>query len=406
MRFSQTADQLIPELAGRQRTFLLAGAVGLALSVVGYLSNAPQFFQSYLQAYMFALGLSLGSLALLMIHQLSGGAWGVVIRQPLGAATRVLPYLTILFLPIVFGMHDLYHWTHEDVVAADVILQGKAKYLNTSFFLIRAAIYFATWNLLAFLLNKWSAEQDQSGDPLTAIRMQRLSAGGLLLYAFSMSFAAFDWMMSLDPHWFSTIYGVLIMGGQGLAALAFMLTLMSYLSRRAPASIASVYSPQIFHDLANLMLAFVILWAYFSFSQYLLIWSGNLPEEITWYMSRLEGSWIAIGIVLMMFHFAVPFFLLLWRAIKRNPANIVKVTIAIMVVRNIDLFWLIAPEFHEHGVVVSWMDVVFPLALFALWVGLFLMQLRARPLLPVNDPQFEEALGPVLAGGELPKGAH
>jgi hypothetical protein len=236
--------------------------------------------------------------------------------------------------------------------------------------------------------------------------MQKLSAGGLVAYGLTITFAAFDWLMSLEPHWFSTIYGVLIMGGQGLATLAFMLTVLTYLSRKVPAAMTNVYSPQIFHDLANLMLAFVILWAYFSFSQYLLIWSGNLPEEITWYMSRLQGSWIAIGIVLMLFHFAVPFFLLLWRAIKRNPANIVKVTIAIMVVRNIDLFWLIAPEFHEHGVSVSWMDVVFPLALFSLWVGLFLMQLRTRALLPVNDPQFEEALGPVLTGGELPKGAH
>src|SRR4051794_16995940 len=198
MRFSQTADQLIPELAGRQRTLLLAGAGALAISAVGFFLNAPQFFQSYLQAYMFVLGLSLGSLGLMMIHQLSGGAWGVVIRQPLGAATRVLPFLTILFLPIAFGIHDLYHWSHADAVAADEVLQAKAPYLNVTFFLVRAALYFVVWNGLAFLLNKWSADQDRTGDPAIAIRMQRLSAGGLLLYAFTMSFAAFDWLMSLD----------------------------------------------------------------------------------------------------------------------------------------------------------------------------------------------------------------
>jgi hypothetical protein len=404
MRFSETADQLIPELKGRQQTFLMAGAAGLALSAVGYFMNAPQFFQSYLQAYMFVLGLSLGSLGLTMIHQLSGGAWGVVIRQPLGAATRTLPILAILFLPIAFGVHDLYHWSHADVVEHDEVLQAKAKYLNVTFFYVRALIYFAIWNGLAFVLNKWSADQDRTGDPAIALRMQRVSAGGLLLYAFSVSFAAFDWLMSLDPHWFSTIYGVLIIGGQGLATLAFILTILTYLSRRVP-SMANVYSPQIFHDIANLMLAFVVLWAYFSFSQYLLIWSGNLPEEIPWYMTRLQGSWVAIGLGLVIFHFFVPFFLLLWRAIKRNPSNVIKVTIAILIIRNVDLFWLVAPAFHDHGVSVSWLDILLPLALLSLWLGLYFGQLRTRPLLPLHDPQFDEVLGPVLHGAE-PKAAH
>jgi hypothetical protein len=405
MGFSQTADQLIPELAGRQRTFLLAGAAGLVLSAIGYFVDAPQFFQSYLQAYMFVLGLSLGCLGLTMIHQLSGGAWGVVIRQLLAAGTRVLPIMAILFLPIAFGMHDLYHWTHADVVEHDEILREKAKYLNTSFFLIRAVIYFVIWNGLAFLLNKWSADQARTGDPAIAVRMQRLSAGGLLLFAFSVSFAAFDWLMSIDPHWFSTIYGVLIIGGIGLETLAFILTVMVYLVRRAP-SMAGVYSPQIFHDVANLMLAFVVLWAYFSFSQYLLIWSGNLPEEIPWYMTRLQGSWRAIALGLVIFHFFVPFFLLLWRSMKRNPGNIIKVTLAILVIRNVDLFWLVAPAYHEHGVSVSWMDIVLPLALVSLWLSFYFGQLRSRPLVPINDPQFDEVLGPVLSGGELPKAAH
>lgn len=402
--FNQTAEQLIPELATRQRTFLLAGAAGAALSAVGYFLNSAQFFQSYLMAYMFVLGLSVGCLALMMIHQLSGGAWGVVIRQPLGAATRVLPVLTILFLPIVFGMHHLYEWTHEDVVAHSEVLQHKAAYLNTTFFVARAAFYFAVWNLLAFLLNKWSAEQDRTGDPALAIRMQRVSAGGLIIHALCMSFAAFDWLMSLEPHWFSTIYGVLILGGQALSAMAFMIAMLVWLSRRKPLS--EVINPQHFHDLSNLMLAFVILWAYFSFSQYLIIWSGNLPEEIEWYLHRLQTGWRFIALMLVIFHFAVPFALLLSRAIKRVPANIVKVTVAILAARMIDLFWLVAPEFHHEGVSVSWMDVVVPATLIALWIGIFFSQLRRRPLLPVNDPQFEEALAaPFVHGGE-PKAAH
>jgi hypothetical protein len=405
MALRQTADELIPELARYQRQFLLAGAAGAVISFVGFLLNATQFFQSYLMSYMFVLGLSLGCLALGMVHQLSGGAWGVVIRRPIGAASRVLPVLTVLFLPIVFGMHHLYEWTHADVVANDEILKGKQVYLNTPFFLIRAILYFAVWNLISFFLNKWSLEQDRTGDPRFARRMQVLSGGGLVAYGLCITFAAFDWMMSLAPHWFSTIYGVLIMGGQGLSAMAFLLVVLVWLSRRKPLSGVVVASH--FQDLGNLTLAFVMLWAYFSFSQYLIIWSGNLPEEITWYMHRLQSGWRAVALVLVVFHFAVPFVLLLSRAVKREPETILKVAAAILVARVIDLFWLIAPEFHREGLSVSWMDVVLPLTLVSLWLGCFIWQLRGRAILPLYDPQFEEALGPIIErGGEKPRAAH
>jgi hypothetical protein len=405
MALRQTADELIPELARYQRQFLLAGAVGAVISFVGFLLNATQFFQSYLMSYMFVLGLSLGCLALGMVHQLSGGAWGVVIRRPIGAASRVLPVLTVLFLPIVFGMHHLYEWTHAEVVANDEILKGKQVYLNTPFFLIRAVLYFAVWNLISFFLNKWSLEQDRTGDPRFARRMQVLSGGGLVAYGLCITFAAFDWMMSLAPHWFSTIYGVLVIGGQGLTAMAFLLVALVWLSRRKPLSDVVVASH--FQDLANLMLAFVMLWAYFSFSQYLIIWSGNLPEEITWYMHRLQSGWRAVALVLVVFHFAVPFVLLLSRAVKREPETILKVAAAILVARVIDLFWLIAPEFHREGLSVSWMDLVLPLTLVSLWLGCFIWQLRGRAILPLYDPQFEEALGPIIErGGEKPRAAH
>ncbi len=402
---TETADLLIPELAQHQRRFLLAGAVGAAISVAGYFLDATQFFQSYLMAYMFVLGLTLGSLALGMVHQLSGGAWGVVIRRPIGAATRVLPVLTLLFLPIVFGMHHLYEWTHEDVVAHDPILQGKQLYLNQTFFLIRAAFYFAVWNGISWLLNRWGLEQDRTGDPRIARRMQMLSGGGLLGYGLCVTFASFDWLMSLEPHWFSTIYGVLIMGGQALSAMAFLIAILVWLSKRKPLS--DIVVPAHFHDLANLMLAFVMLWAYFSFSQYLIIWSGNLPEEITWYLHRLQTGWRFVAITLVIFHFVAPFILLLSRIVKRQPDIIVKVAVAILVVRLVDLFWLIAPEFHKTGLAVSWMDVVLPLTLFCIWLGCFLSQLRGRAILPVYDPQFQEAIGPIIDRiGEKPKAAH
>lgn len=394
MRLKRTADELIPELAQHQRRFLLAGAAGTLLSVVGFFIDPAQFYQSYLMAYMLVLGASLGCLALGMIHQLSGGAWGVVTRRMIGASSRVIPVLTILFVPIVLGMHDLYHWTHEDAVAADEILQHKQLYLNTPFFLIRAALYFVVWNALVYFLNTWSLEQDRTGDPTLPRRMQILSGGGLVAFALTVTFASFDWMMSLDPHWFSTIYGVLVMGGQGLTALALLIIMLTWLSRRPPLDTIVVLGH--FHDLANLMLAFVLLWAYFSFSQYLIIYSANLPEEITWYTRRLFTGWRVIGVFLVVFHFALPFAILLSRKLKRRPGFLVKVAVGILLVRLVDLFWLIGPELHTDGFSIHWLDVVLPLTLTALWAGLFFRELRGRAILPVHDPQFGEAIAPLI----------
>jgi hypothetical protein len=400
----QTADHAIPELAPRQRQLLIAGTAGLAVSIVGLIVNVTQFLQSYLMAYMFVLGIALGSLALGMVHQLSGGAWGVVIRRPIGAATRTLPVLTALFLPILFGMHRLYAWTDAALVARDEALQHKHLYLNTPFFVVRAAIYFLVWNALTYFLNAWSLEQDETADPRIARRMQLLSAGGLVAYGLTITFASFDWLMSLEPRWFSTIYGVLILGGQGLSAMAFLIAVLVWLSRRPP--LDRVIVPAHFHDLGNLLLAFVMLWAYFSFSQYLIIWAGNLPAEIAWYMHRLDTGWRVIGISLIVFHFAVPFCLLLSRRVKREAGILVAVVGGILIVRLVDLFWLIAPEFHTTGIRISPLDVLLPCSMFALWLGCFVWQLRGRPILPVHDPEFDEALGRILERADRPRTAH
>ena len=405
MTARETAGTLIPELAVRQRQFLLAGAAGAVLSAIGWFVNPTQFFQSYLTGYMLVLGASLGCLALAMIHQLSGGGWGVLARRPMGAAARVLPVLTVLFLPIVFGMHRLYIWTDAGVVAHDEVLQGKHLYLNTPFFLARAAFYFLVWNAISYFLNAWSLEQDRTGDPSLARRMQRLSGAGLVAYGLTITFASFDWLMSLEPHWFSTIYGVLIMGGQGLTALAFLLIVLVWLGRRAP--LADILVPAHYHDLGNLMLAFVMLWAYFSFSQYLLIWSGNLPEEISWYMHRTETGWRALALALVVFHFALPFVLLLSRRIKREPQLIVRVAIGMLIARLLDLIWLVAPEFHVTGLSLSWMDAIVPLTIASIWTGCFIRELRGRAILPIHDPEFDEALGALIEkAGERPGTAH
>ena len=386
-----TADVAIPELAPLQRALLVAGAAGMLVSLVGAAMNLTQFLQSYLMAYMWCLGATLGCFALGMVHQLSGGAWGVVIRRPIGAASRLLPVMTLLFMPIAFGMGHLYSWMN---VAHDEVLRHKQVYLNAPFFLARAAIYFVVWNTISYLLNAWSLEQDRTGDPRIARKMQLLSAGGLVAYGLTITFASFDWLMSLEPHWYSTIYGVLIMGGQGLTALSTLIVVLAWLSRRAP--LDRIVAPAHFHDLGNLMLAFVMLWAYFSFSQFLIIWAGNLPAEILWYQHRLEGSWRFVGIGLMLAHFAIPFVLLLSRSVKREPEMLLKVAGWILAIRVVDLFWLIAPEFHRDALSVSWMDIVLPLALGAVWLGGFIQQLRGRAILPVHDPEFDETLGRII----------
>lgn len=405
MVFEQTADALIPELRRHQRILLTAGGAGLALSAIGAAFDLTQFLQSYLMAYMFCLGATLGCLALGMVHQLSGGAWGVVLRRPIGAAARVLPIMTALFVPIALGMGRLYPWTDAALVAKDEILQHKHLYLNTPFFLVRAAIYFLVWNGISYFLSAWSLEQDQTGERRLSKRMQTLSAAGLLAYGLTITFASFDWLMSLDPHWFSTIYGVLIIGGQGLTAIAFLIVVISWLSRREP--LDALIVPAHFHDAGNLMLAFVMLWAYFAFSQYLIIWSGDLPHEIAWYQDRLQTGWRAIGALLVVVHFAVPFLVLLSRRVKRSGAALQKVAIGILVVRLVDLFWLIAPEFHKHGVSVSWLDILLPVSMAALWLGCFIWQLRGRAILPVFDPEFEETMGPIIQrAGDQPEEAH
>jgi hypothetical protein len=388
---SMSGNDMVPELRTYQDRLLRFGAVGAAACVVGLIMDPAQFVQSLLPAYMWILSVTLGSLALAMVHQISGGAWGVVIRRILGAATRTLPLLTILFIPIALGLRALYPWADETHVAADPMLQWKQPYLNAPFFLLRAAIYFGIWNGIAFFLNKWSLEQDATGDPTIPRKMQVLSAGGLLGYGLTITFASFDWLMSLEPHWFSTMYGVLIMGGQALSAMAFAIVVLSWLARRTP--LGGLISPNHFHDLGNLLLGFTMLWTYFGFSQYLIIWAANIPEETEWYIHRTGHGWQLIALALVVFHFAVPFLVLLSRAVKRHAPVLARVAAGLLVMRFFDLFWLSAPAFaHDGAFHLHWLDVVVPISIAAIWLAFFVYQLRGRALLPLYDPEFREAL--------------
>ncbi|HZT34261.1 MAG TPA: hypothetical protein VFA33_30500 [Bryobacteraceae bacterium] len=369
---------------------LAVGVVALAAGAAGGLGNPDQFFRSYLWAYLFFVGVTIGCMALLMLQYLTGGAWGVVIRRLCEAATRTFPLLLVLFLPVVLGISHLYSWSHPEVAAADEAIRHKQAYLNVPFFLGRAAFYFLGWIVFALLLNKWSLAQDTEPGSRQQLKLQLVSGPGLLFFGLSVTFMAIDWVMSIDPHWSSTMYGLLFIAGEGLSSMAFLITTLVILSRSRPFS--EVITRRHLHDLGKLMFAFVMVWAYFSFSQFLIIWAGNLPEEIPWYVRRLHGGWGWVGLALAAFHFAVPFLLLLSRDIKRNYNLLTAVAVWLLVMRMVDLYWLVMPEFRKGEFGVSWMDFVIPIGLGGIWLAAFTWQLPKRPLLPPGELHLEEAL--------------
>ncbi|MFB3817139.1 MAG: hypothetical protein ACE147_05690 [Candidatus Methylomirabilales bacterium] len=381
-----------PEL-DRLRTWSLAIGVGASLLfLVAAVGNRVHFFHAYLMAYLFWLGIALGCVALLMLHHLVSGRWGFVIQRLLESGGRTLPLLAVLFVPLLFGLRDLFLWARPEAVAAQAILQHRQPYLNGPFFSTRALVYFAVWITLASLLSKWSLEQDRTGSPDLTRKIRHLSGPGLVLYGLTMTFAAFDWVMTLGPQWHSTIFGAVFMVGQALAALCFVVLMSWRLADRGP--LAGVMSTKQVHDLGNLMLAFVMLWAYMAFSQYLIIWSGNLPDEIPWYLSRMAGNWMWVAMFLIAFHFAVPFLILLSRATKRHLRLLVPVAAGILVMRLVDLFFIVTPALHPGEVSVHWTDVLAPMAIGGIWFWAFLGYLRSQPLLPLHDPRFVPAPEP------------
>jgi hypothetical protein len=378
-------------LPGMKQFGTIAGVAGVVLAVAGlFMSGLDRFFQAYLVAYTFWMGVVLGSLALLMVQHLSGGAWGIVLRRPFEAAVRTIPFMAVLFIPIVFGMHSLYEWTHAEVAANDPIVSQKVLYLNTPFFLGRQAFYFVVWGTLGYFLTKWSAEHDRTGDPALVDKMSRLSGGGLVAYFLTVTLAMVDWTMSVNPHWFSTIWGMLYIGGQGLSAFAFGIVVLVMLSQAAPLS--RVVTAHHFHDLGKLLFAFLMLWAYLQFSQFLIIWSANIPEEIPHYLNRWDNSWKYLSIFIVVGHFIVPYALLLSRDLKKNSRKLFVIATWLLVARVTEYWWHVAPELHRDGLTLSLLDVALPLALGGIFISLFISQLGARPLLPVNDPGLEKAL--------------
>lgn len=367
---------------------LTAGAVAAAVAIVWAVFDPLQAARSYLLGYLLWLGIALGSLGILGIHYLAGGAWGAVVRRPLEAATRTLPLLAVLFVPIALSASAIFEWAHPGVMEHDPVLAAKSQYLNLPFFYVRAAIYFAAWVLVSIFLNRWSIAQDRDPGDAATQRLEMMGRGALVVYGITATFASVDWVMSLEPHWFSMVFGLLIMSEQVLSAFAFAIVVVLFLRRRE--LIPDVVRPQQMRDLGSFLLAFVMIWAYLSLSQLLIIWSANLPEEISWYLRRSVGGWKEVGTGLVLLHFAVPFFVLLSRHAKEHAKVLGGVALWLLFGRWVELVWLIVPSYEKGGFTLHVLDVVLPVALGGIWLWAYLGHLGRHPLLPLHDPALQE----------------
>jgi hypothetical protein len=378
--------QAPPDLSGLRNKAFFIGLAGLVACAAGWMmSGSEQFLRSYLLGFVYWLLIAVTCNAWLMLHHLVGGQWGVITRRLFEAGARTIPLTALLVIPILFNVPTLYEWARPEVMAHDEVLQKKAAWLNPGFFIGRLIFYLVVFSILGLLLNKWSVEQEEGGGEAAKDKLRALSGPGILIHGLTLTFAAFDLGMSLEPHWPSTMYGVLYIIGGGLATMAVVILVLRSLSESEP--MAGLLRPNHFHDLGTLLFAFVVLWAYVNFSQFLIIWAGNLPEETVWYLKRAQGVWLPISVLLMAFHFAVPFFLLLVRFNKKKKAILATTAAFMLFMRLMDLMWLISPSFqdiHAGSHMFHWMDFAAPLAIGGIWMGVFVYQLGRRPLVPLE----------------------
>ncbi len=367
-----------------------AGAVALVVCVVGAFFDPAQFFRAYLASYLFYQGIGLGCLAILMIYYVTGGAWGFLIRRFLEAGTRTLPLLALLLIPVGIGLRYLFVWARPEAVAADPNLQWKQVYLNVPFWWVRAVFYFAVWLTFGYFLNAWSRRQEETGDARYARLLENLSGPGLVAYGICMHFAAVDWIMSLQTAFKSSIYGPLVASGQILSGMGLVLVMLAWLSPRPP--LGDVVSAKTLNDLGNLLLAFLVIWAYLVFFEFMLIWIANLPHEILWYLDRSRGGWQWVAWALFVFHFAVPFVLLLARPVKQSRVALAGVAGLVLFLHLVFLNWQILPAFAATRLTDHWMDFLMPVGLGGIWFGYYLWQLESRPLLPEHDENRTHAL--------------
>ncbi len=362
---------------------LIVGLVGLTASAWGYFADSAQFFHSYLVAFVFWLSMGLGGLFFTMLHHLVDAEWSTVLRRWAESAMATLPMMALFVIPVLWGMPDLYHWSHVDVVAQDEILQAKAGYLNPTFFVIRSIGYFVIWGLLVTYLYRSSLKQDQGHSDALTQRLRKISAPGMILFALTISFAAFDWLMSLDAHWYSTIFGVYWFSGAFLSVLCFMVLLGLY--QRQKSILNETVTLEHYHDLGKLIFGFIVFWAYMGFSQYLLIWYANIPEETVWFAHRWQGGWKWMSLVLVFGHFVLPFLALMTRAAKRNMIVLGTTAVWLLVMRWVDFYWLTFPNLHEHGPQISWIDFTTLAGVGGIFIWFFWRKYTANPVIPVGD---------------------
>ena len=400
-------DSVAPGLRTRAEPGTLGGAISLRLgigavaliaSLVGLFlgeESAKQFYHSYLVAYMFGLSLVLGAMFFVLIQHLSRAGWSVVVRRLAENVMGAMPLMALLFVPLIFGHGTLYHWVHLSHLAPgdagyDPVIAGKTGYLNSTFFFVRVALYFAVWIGIARWFRKTSIQQDQTGDPALTLKMARVAAPCMLLFALSLTFAAIDWLMSLDPHWFSTIWGVYYFAGSFMSFMAMMALLLMWL--RGKGLMTDTVTTEHFHDVGKLMFAFMVFWTYIAFSQYMLIWYANLPEETLWYQHHLEGNWNSIGETLMVGHFLVPFAFLMSRHIKRARATLAVGAVFLLLMHLIDMHWVVMPMLHHHGLHLTWLDFTTVIAVLGLLTGVVLRNVQGASLVPERDPRLRESL--------------
>ncbi|MDP4199590.1 MAG: hypothetical protein Q8922_13730 [Bacteroidota bacterium] len=393
-------------LETQRKRGLIAAVIGFALLLLAIVvpsgaGVAPltQFFHSYLLGFMVFFGLCVGSLGLLLLQYLTGGAWGIMGRRIFEAGSRIMPIAAILFIPVIIGMYlnHIFEWTIPEVVKASPVLTDKAGYLNSTFWTIRAIVYFAYLIIIGVVLNKYAQNLDREPGHRWSRKLENFSGGALLFFFFAVSFAAIDWIMSLAPEWYSTIYGFIIIVGEGILALTFAIMVLVTLSKEEPMSGALI--PGHLHDLGKLLFAFNFLWGYFCFSQLIIIYAGNLPEEIVWYHHRIRGGWQVVAYIVIFVHFIVPFAILLSRDLKRNGRRLMMMAAWLFIMRIVDLYWLIEPNWHREQFFFSWADVAAPVGFVGLYVYLFVGQYKKKAALPTGEPELGLALHPRGAHG-------
>lgn len=371
-------------------TAWIIGAIGLLGSAGASFSDSERFYHAYLTAFVFWVSLALAGLFFTMLHYLTASRWSVVVRRISESLMMQLPWLAVAFVPIMLGMHDLYHWSHEDAVASDHLLQGKSGYLNVGFFAGRTLLYFAIWSVLALALRRHSLRQDTQPELDHVAGLRRVSAGGMLLFAITITFASFDWLMTLDPHWYSTIFGVYFFGGLYLAGVS-LITIVCALLRRCGVLSESI-TVEHYHDLGKLMFAFVVFWAYIGFSQYFLIWYGNIPEETVWFLSRWEGGWKTVSLIIVFGHFVIPFVVLIFQGIKRRPGLLGIAAAWILVMHWVDMYWLVYPNYSLQSTPLGWIELAPLMGLGGIFIGLFWRSFSGHPVVPVGDPWLQESV--------------